>query len=171
MESSEQKNLREDVLDKILKSYIRYYTIKKDCVPAPFAAQAEFHSHNEQFVLVKKAKIADIDSNEYVYFLLTETLDAQQLVDAAKKAWEDGLSKVKPSFSHRNSDVTLVVVANDFAEGIEKAAKRTRYSKSYSFSFCGWSNFRLLCYETQSKKFACNYHGKDLIKTFKRNGL
>ena len=171
MESTEQKKLPEDILEKILNFYVQYYTINRDGVPAPFSAKAEFHSHNEQFVLVKKAKIADIDSNEYVYFLLTETLDAQQLADAAQKAWEDGLSKVKPSFTHRNSDITLVVVANDFAEGIEKAAKRTRYSKSYSFSFCGWSNFRLLCYETRSKKFACNYHGKDLIKTFKRNGL
>ncbi len=171
MESTEQKKMPEDILEKILNSYVRYYTIKRDDVLAPFTAQAEFHSHNEQFVLVKKAKIADIDSNEYVYFLLAETLDVQQLADAAQKAWEDGLSKVEPSFSHRNSDVTLVVVANTFVDGLEKAAKKIRYSKSYSFSFCGWSNFRLLCYEAQSKKFACNYHGKDLIKTFKRNGL
>ena len=171
MESSEQKILPEDILAKILNSYVHYYMIKKDGVPAPFSAFAEFHSHNEQFVLVKKAKIADNDSNEYVYFLLTEYLDVPVLTDAARKAWEDGLAKVKPSFTHRNSDVTLVAVANTFADGLEKAAKKIRFSKSYSFSFRGWSNFRLVCYEAQSKKFASNYHGKDLIKTFKRNGL
>ena len=161
----------EDILEKILNSYVHYYTIKRDGVPAPFTAQAEFHSHNEQFVLVKKAKIADIDSNEYVYFLLTETLDIQKLFDAAQKAWQDGLAKVKPSFTHRNSDITLVGVANTFADGLEKGAKKIRFSKSYTFSFRGWSNFRLVCYEAKTQKFASNYHGKDLIKTFKRNGL
>ena len=171
MESTEQKKLPEDILEKILNSYVHYYTIKRDDVPAPFTAQAEFHSHNEQFVLVKKAKIADIDSNEYVYFLLTENLDIQKLLDAAQKAWEDGLAKVIPSFTHRNSDVTLVAIANTFTDGLEKAAKKIRYSKSYAFSFCGWSNFRLVGYEAKTKKFASNYHGKDLIKTFKRNGL
>lgn len=53
-----------EALGRILRSYQTYYNIKTEAVEPPFAAEAIFGSHNEQYFLIKKAKVADIDTNE-----------------------------------------------------------------------------------------------------------
>ncbi len=45
-------------LEKLLKAYERYYSIKKENVQEPFDVEAEFVMHGEQYILVKAAKIA-----------------------------------------------------------------------------------------------------------------
>lgn len=57
-----------EALERVLRSYQTYYNIKTEAVEPPFAAEAIFGSHNEQYFLIKKAKVADIDTNETVYF-------------------------------------------------------------------------------------------------------
>ena len=54
-------------------------TIKKDEVTQPFCAEAEFRSHNEQYFLVRSAHIADLDSNEFVFFADCEELTEKLL--------------------------------------------------------------------------------------------
>ena len=48
-------------LEKIIESFRRYYDVSTENVDLPFAAKAVFKSHNEQYFLVKAAKVADID--------------------------------------------------------------------------------------------------------------
>ncbi len=85
---------RADALDKILLSYRRYYDIKKEGVKPPFIAEAAFASHNEQYYLVKAAKVADVDSYEYVYIASDERLTLSKLMELDKASWEDGMSKL-----------------------------------------------------------------------------
>ena len=59
----------ESTLEKLLHSFESYYNVQTNGVEEPFSATAEFHSHTEQYFLVKEAHIADIDSNDYVYFI------------------------------------------------------------------------------------------------------
>lgn len=163
-----------DALEKVLSSYERYYSINRDA-PAPFSAYAEFRSHNEKYVLVRSAKIADIDSNEFVYFVTSESLDSSALVEFCNAAWNDGLAKVVPYNGHRNSDVTLIVIADAFKENstdeIKKLVKKTKLSKSYKWSLWGWSNFRLACFELNSGRLAVNWQGRDLKNIFIKNFL
>ena len=65
----------QETLDKILPSFQRYYDIIREDVPAPFSAVAEFHSHDEQYFLIKSARLSESDSHEYIYFATVETLD------------------------------------------------------------------------------------------------
>ena len=62
-------------LEKLLPAFRQYYTINNDTPTQPFVAEAEFRSHNEQYFLVRSAHIADIDSNEFVYFAGVPVLD------------------------------------------------------------------------------------------------
>ena len=96
-------------LEKLLHSFERYYTIKTEDVLAPFNVTAEFHSHGEQYVLLKVAKISDVDSNDYAYFKTDSILTTESLNSYCQTAWEDGISKVQPYSGHRNSDVTVIV--------------------------------------------------------------
>lgn len=166
------------VIEKVLPAFERYYTVKKVSDP-PFCAQAEFRSHNEQYFLVRSAHIADIDSNEFVYFATIENLDTHALEELTKLAWEKGLSLVKPHSGHRNSDVTLIIIAEKVDDKAKEAIRKTKLYKSYKFSFWGWSNFKLAVVEVgngngienQTEKHGIYYNrfGKDYRKLLEKN--
>ncbi|MBQ6782234.1 MAG: hypothetical protein IJP62_13575 [Treponema sp.] len=153
-----------DALQTLLHSFERYYTVKTDGVVAPFSAEAEFHSHTEQFFLVRAAHIADIDSNEFVFFAEEGQLTSARLTELDAAAWQEGLSRVRPCAGHRNSDVTLIVLADKIDDDAFRQIKRLKHSKSYKFTLHGWSNFRALAYEVSSGRVTYNRFGKDLKK-------
>ena len=152
-------------MEKLLKSFGQYYDVRTENVIAPFVAQAEFHAHDEHYVFVRAAKISESDSNEYVYFHQGEKLDLFLLNTLCHKAWTDGISKINPYFGHRNSDVVLVVLADFVDDAEKKKIKKMRYYKSYKFSFCGWSHFKLVVKELSSGKVFCNNQGTVFRKT------
>ena len=118
------------VLDSLLRSFASYYDVKTEGVLPPFAAQATFNMHNEQYFLVKAAQIAQIDSNEFVYIASEENLNQQKVNELAEAAWSDGLSKVKPGSNHRNSDVTLIIICNTIEENSFSLVKKLKHYKS-----------------------------------------
>lgn len=154
----------DNLLKKLLSSFERYYTIETENVTPPFNAQAEFKVHGEQYVLLKIAKIAEMDSRDYVYFKLDENLSTEKLQSLAQTAWDAGISKVVPYSGHRNSDITLVILADTIDEDTKKLIKTIKYYKSYKFSFWGWSHFRLVAKELSSNKIYYNRFGQDLKK-------
>ena len=86
--------------DKLLKSYSTYYNINTEAPAAPFFAEASFKAHNEQYFLVKSAKLSEFDSKEFVFFAHVDTLDDKNLAGLDEKAWTEGLGraeiKIKP---------------------------------------------------------------------------
>jgi hypothetical protein len=158
-------------LEKILPAFEQYYTVNKESNP-PFSVQADFRSHNEQYFLVRSAHIADIDSNEFVYFATSQSFTKEELEDFSKQAWERGLSKVKPYNGHRNSDITLIIFADKLAEDknqLIKQIKKTKLYKSYKFSFHGWSNFKLAVVDLETQDIYFNRFGKDYRKLIEKN--
>lgn len=151
-------------LEKILNAFVRYYTIKTENVTEPFNAEAEFKSHGEQYILIKAAKIADIDSNEYVFFKVTEQLDLATLKSYSETAWQTGQNRITPYYGHKNTDISLVVLANNISEDVKNEIKRIKYSKSYKFTLFGWSNFKLVVKELDSNQIYSNRFGSDLKK-------
>lgn len=162
-------------LNKILPAFEQYYTIKKEEITPPFCAEAEFRSHNEQYFLVRSAHIADIDSNEFVYFASADSLDSAKLEELVKAAWKAGLAKVKPYNGHRNSDVSLLIFTKSISPETAIKIKKTKLYKSYKFSLHGWSHFKLAVCDlgTTGKDGApevlSNRYGKDFIKLIKKN--
>ena len=158
-----------EALEKILPAFGQYYTINKDSPTQPFIAEAEFRSHNEQYFLVRSAHIADIDSNEFVYFAQAPLLNDETLNQLCSKAWETGLEKVKPHEGHRNSDITLIIFADKIEEITHNTIKKTKLYKSYKFSFWGWSNFKLAAVELGTQGIYSNRLGKDYRKLLEKN--
>ena len=162
-------------LDQILPAFQQYYTIKKEDVTPPFCAEAEFRSHNEQYFLVRSAHIADIDSNEFVYFATLSDLNNEKLDELVNTAWNTGLAKVHPHEGHRNSDVTLLILADRISDETKIKVKKTKLFKSYKFSFHGWSHFKLTVADLGSldakgsPALYSNRQGKDFAKLIKKN--
>lgn len=122
------------VLGKLLHSFERYYNISTENIESPFSAEAVFKSHNEQYFLIKAAKLADIDSNDFVYFFDNAadsekpaagelSLSAEKLSSIAQEAWKRGLSRVNPYYGHRNSDVTLIILSDKIDEDSFKKSR------------------------------------------------
>lgn len=155
-----------EALEKLLPSYRRYYNIIEENVTAPFDMEAEFISHNEQYYLVKAAKVADVDSCEYVYFKLSDHLTREEFIELDKTAWETGMSRVVPSFGHKNTDVALIIFANHIDKDCLDEVKRTRHYKSYCMSLKGYSNYRVVAVELSLKRFVTNRQGRSLKKMF-----
>ena len=162
-------------LDQILPAFQQYYTIKKEDVTPPFCAEAEFRSHNEQYFLVRSAHIADIDSNEFVYFATLSDLNNEKLDELVKAAWNTGLAKVHPHEGHRNSDVSLIILADRISDETKIKIKKTKLYKSYKFSFHGWSHFKLAVCDLDSTdkngafEVFSNRQGRDFAKLIKKN--
>lgn len=156
-----------ETLEYLLRSYTRYYDIYREDVADGFAAEAHFHSHDEQYFLVKTAKLAEADSHEYVYFALAETLTAAMVDSLVDKAWAAGTSHVEASYSHHSSDVALIILADAIDHTAVRAIKKARRFASYKFGMHGFSHLRLIAFEPTSKKIVHNRMGDTLKKLFR----
>lgn len=154
----------DETLLSLLPLFRNYYNIKTEDVEAPFEAEAAFESHNEQYYLVKAAKVADVNINEYVYFAKCDTLGEDELRLFDETAWERGIAKAKPGYDHRNTDVTLYIVADTIGDDIKRQIKKTRRYKSWKLGFNGWSNYRLVAIECSTGKAFYNHQGRSLKK-------
>ncbi|MBR1876061.1 MAG: hypothetical protein IJ805_03020 [Lachnospiraceae bacterium] len=156
----------QEVLDRLLKSYSSYYNINTDTPAKPFAAEAVFGIHDEQYFLIKSAKLSESDSKEFVFFAHTELLNGDTLKALDSRAWEEGLSRAEIKENHKNTDVVLIILADAFAGDIGKAVKKSKHYKSYKFGLWGWSSYRLIAYELSSGKTYTNRLGSDLKRLF-----
>ena len=153
----------QEALERLLPSYHRYYDIVSD-PPAPFAAAAEFHSHGESYLLIKSAKLWEMDSNEYVYIAAENALNAETLSERIETAWALTMPRVEPTENHRNSDVTVIFLTPSLEKDARRLVRRTVRSRGYQHGLRGWSNLRLGAIELSNGRITCNRHGRDLKK-------
>ena len=156
----------QEVLDRILKSFSSYYDVNTETPANPFVAEAVFSTKDEQYFLIKSAKLSESYSSEYVFFAHTDMLDENKLDELDEKAWLEGLKRADVKENHKSTDVVLVILAEFFEKDIENKIKKKKHYKSYRFGLLGWSAYRLVAYELSSGKTFSNGRGEDLKKLF-----
>ena len=155
-----------DALELVLPLFRTYYDITRDNVTEPFQAEAAFHSHEEQYFLLKSAKYTECDAHEYVFFAARERLTLEEAKKLDEIAWAEGLSRAKPSAIHRSTDVCLILLADTVDPDAADYIKRLRRSKSYMFLLHGYSNYRAIAIETSTGTMSSNRMGGYLRKLF-----
>lgn len=158
-----------EAFDKLLPSFKDYYNINTENVLSPFVAEAEFVSHQEQYFLVKSAKLSDIDSKDHVYFAVESELTLGKASEMCLAAWDDGLKNVQPYYGHRNSDVTVFILCENTDIKTIKKCRKFNFSKSYKMMLYGWSHFKLVILNTDTNKLYYNRYGGEyhpLMKKF-----
>ncbi len=153
-----------EALPSLLKAYLAYYNVTEENVTPPFAAEAEFHSHEEQFFLVKAAKLSESESKEFVFFAATEHLTLADAKCMDETAWETGLSRVVPHDGHRSSDVVLVILADVIDEDAAKYLKKLRRYQSYRHTLHGWSHYYVIAQEMSTGMSVFNRMGRQRKK-------
>lgn len=156
---------RQEALECLLRSYQGYYTINRDDPTEPFAAEATFKLHDEQYFLIKSAKLSEADAHEYVFFASVEDLTPEVFKTLDEAAWETGMSRVDPKPNHRSSDVSLIILADHIDDECRKLIRKTSRSKSYMFGFRGYSQYRLIAYDPSRGLVVRNRMGESLEKT------
>ena len=155
---------KEEALAKLLPVFGRYYNVNTTSPAEPFRAEAVFHLHNENYVFVKSAKIAEQDTNEYVFFAIEEELTEERFHFLKEKAWQEGLSRAVIGENHRNSDVSLYIIADRIGPVCRKAVQKCRLSKTYRLGFRGFSHFRVAAIDLTSHSAVHNYMGDILMR-------
>ena len=155
-----------DALDHVLPLFQVYYDITREGALPPFDAEAAFHSHEEQYFLLKSAKYTECDAHEYVFFAAREHLTLAEAQKLDELAWAEGLSRVQPSSIHRSTDIGLILLADRVDPDAADYIKKLRRSKSYMFLLHGYSNYRTIAIETSSGAMAANRLGGHLKKLF-----
>jgi hypothetical protein len=157
---------KEALLEKVLRSFEAYYNIDRETPTEPFDAEASFGMHDEQYFLMKSARISQSDSSEYVFFRLLDHLDPQAFRELDRKAWETTLSRVDLSGNHKSTDACLVIIADTVDPEAAEEVRKTDHYKSYRLGLKGWSTCRMIVYECQTGRSCCNRRGEDLSKLF-----
>ena len=167
------KNL---VFDNFIASYSVYYDVAckdrdngsdkpaKFEVADGFDAEARFDSKSEQYFLIKAAKVADIHSAEYVYFVLRDELTLDDYKKLDDLSWNTGISHATPGPDHKNTDAVLIVIADRIDEDAIEYIKKTKHSKNYRMALHGFSNFRSVAVELGTGTAYFNRQARILTK-------
>ena len=150
------------IFENIIDAYAGYYDIKREGAASPFDAEAFLSNEAEQYFLVKAAKVASVNSYEYVFFIRKDDLRPEELIELDKRAWEEGMSRVKPDGDHKNTDVSLIVVTQKAAGDIPQVIKSLNHSRNYKFGLLGFSNYRLVVIEAGAQTVHTNRRGREL---------
>ena len=159
-------NRTTQAFEALLRAYEPYYNVERSPRP-PFAAEAAFHSHEEQYFLVRAARLAEAEAHEYVFFAVEDRLSAARLRELDAAAWAEGLRRVRPHGNHRSTDVSLIVLADETAPEALALVPKLRHYRSYRWSFHGWSHFRLCVWD--GVHCVCNRQGRSLGKLVRAN--
>ncbi len=155
---------RQELYERFLEAYTVYYNVQRENVTEPFDAEAVFQAKNEQYFLIKSAKIAEIQANEYVFFASRDHLTMEELGILDQKAWDEAMSRITPNPNHKSSDATLIVIADTVDPLIGKNITGYKHAKSYKAGFWGFSNYKLVVIEASSGNASYNRQGRDLKK-------
>lgn len=162
---------KEEVLEKLLLAHQAWFDIHRnhEFEGKIFPGFAEFHTHGEQYVLVKRAKLWEVDSHEYIFFQTADHIDETDVADWVEFMCEHGIKKAKPQPNHMSSNITLVLIADSTSGDAAKAVRKARFRKNFKLGLEGWADLKLALVDLSDRSVVANGAGKDLIPTVEAN--
>lgn len=141
-----------------------------------YTALAEYHSHIDKYVLVKKAQVWAADSHEFCLFqryndffcaddfnMLTHLLVEYMEPQLARK----GQDNAEPD--HMYTYLTLVILCdNPVPKDVISKIKHYHFTKYYKFYTRGYSEARVILVDTSSKKVYTNPAAREMKKLCKK---
>ena len=177
LRSEEQPSRAKDekhlMLKRILAAHEQWFDVRRGYEYAGriFPGYAEFHSYGEKYVLVKSAKLWEVDTHEYLFFVLADALDETQVRDLVSFMEHDGLKKVVPKPNHMSSAISLVIVADSCTQEAAKAVRKTCFRKNFALGIRGWADLRVAVADLSANRVITNAAGKQLKTTLEANLL
>lgn len=161
----------QDRLERLLNAYSHHYDIARDVEVqgGSYPATAFYFLRDENYLITRKHVLSVVENHEYVYFYLTEHLDAAELQRQIELSREAGMSHIKPNKEHMSSVVTLVILANTIDPEAKSIIKKTRFRKNFWLALHGWMEYHIAAMECSTSSFLSNPAGRGARKTLELN--
>ena len=162
---------KQERLERLLNAYSHHYDLERDVVidGVSFPAMAIYYLRDENYLITKKHVLNAVENHEYVYFYLTDHLDAETLKNKIDFTRNDGLGRIKPHKEHMSSMVTMVILADTIDPEAKALLKKTRFRKNYRLALHGWMEYQIAAMEISTNSFLSNPAGKNAKKTLELN--
>ncbi len=161
-----------ECLEKLLKAYSHSYDITTDVHledGASYPAMAHYFLRDEHYLVRRDKQFYATEQHEYVYFHVTDRLDAEGAKALADLTLKVGLAAVKPHREHMCSFVTLVILADVIDPEAKKVLQKTRFHKNFRLALHGWMEYHIAAMECSTGSFLSNPAGKEARKTLELN--
>lgn len=161
----------QDRLETLLKAYTHSYDIAREVeVPGgAFPATATFYIRDENYLIDRKKILNAVEQHGYVYFYLTEHLDAEELQKQIDLSLQAGMEQIHPGREHMFSFVSLVILADTITPEAQKLLKKTRFRKNFRLALHGWMEYHIAAMECSTNSFFSNPAGKEERRVLKEN--
>ena len=162
--------IEREVFLKILEdSFSAYYDIvPQDHPELPMVFRGDYKKVDEKYWIVKSLPIWSNETGEYCYVFSSDRFSPDLVKACTDFALKDGLPRVKPHKDHQHTDIKVVFIADSTDEETRRAVKKQSFSKSYHFSFWGFSNLLTAIVDLQEGKSYTNKAGYALEKYFRK---
>lgn len=164
---------RMEVIERLLAAHEAWFDVERDhrFADRVFPGYAEFHSSASQYVLVKRAKLWEASSHEYLFFWPTAYLTEAELSDLLHFITHEALAKVQLAPDHMSSYLSLVVVADGVDEAAGRLVRRARFRKNFAFGLKGWADARVAVVDLSARRVWANMQGRPLVETLAANAF
>lgn len=171
--SDASADARRDILERLLAAHEAWFDVSRDHAFAgrSFPGYAEFHSSAEKYVLTKRAKLWGANVHEYLFFTMVDLLTEEAFGDLVSFMTTEALEKVKLEPEHMTSYLSLVVIANDVDDDVERIVRRTRFRKNFKLGLEGWADLRVAVIDVSSASVMTNAMGKELRAVLEANAF
>ena len=139
-----------------------------------YPAYAYHFTHQEKYVLVKKANMWSADSYEHVLFMDTDVIDEavfERAKDIITNYFEPELvrkGEKYPAKNHMYSYLTVVIIGNHYSDSkLASKVKRYHFDKGYQLSIRGYSAGRIIAVTMDDEKVTTNSAASKSGKVFK----
>lgn len=161
------------VLTRLLAAHEAWFDITRDFEYAghTFPGFAKFHSHGEQYVLVKRAKLWEVDAHELMFFELADHLDGDTLSRLVSFMTTEAVKMVDAKTNHMTTYLSLVVIADTVDDDIAQAVRATKFRKTYKLGLHGWADLRLAVIDLSRANVMTKAVGKELKAALEANAF
>ena len=162
-----------EVLDRLLDAHEAYFDVERGHAYAgrTFEGYAELHSSASQYVLVKRAKLWETSSHEYLFFTLVKHLDAAIFNELIAFMEHEALGKVTLEPNHMNSFLSLVIIADTMDAALARVVRKTRFRKNFQLGLKGWADLRVCVISLADETVYANAMGKEMASTLEANAF
>ena len=162
---------KQELLETLCAVYSHQYDIDRDGAlgGGDFPVTATYYLRDENYLISKKHVLSAVENHEYMYFYLTNHLDAATLRQQIDLTLKVGTARVKPHKDHMSSFVTLVVLADTIDPEAKELIQKTRFHKNFRLALHGWMEYHIAAMECSTTSFLSNPAGKGAKKTLEQN--
>lgn len=158
-------------LSRLIDAHRQYFDIVEpfDYAGQSFEARGEFRTAGSRYVLVKRAKLWEVNSRELLFFKAYDSFDTQELRQVISFMQEEAVGMVNPGPNHMFTNLTWLAVCSKATDEAVRELSRARFRKNFAWGFRGWSDMRLAMVDLAHERIVTNRAAKDMIETLEAN--